>query len=160
MEKIIVEWYSHEKNETGKTEIIAFSLQEAISIVRQTNDFKVICLGAEYKDKEALIRLVNQLNGGKVVSTLEVNVINIVNNYEAIKNQVEKIDRDYKYQLLNSLKILDFKNLDINQQNNLESFVRTFDEDIMVEYLFSIIERFDTEEFLKRFHSTFKKLIK
>ena len=159
MEKIIVEWYCHEKNETGKTEIIAFSLQEAISIVRQTNDFKVICLGAEYKDKEALIRLVNQLNGESVASTLEVNVVNILNNYEAIKNQVEKIDRDYKHQLLNSFKSLDFKNLLNNQLDNLEAFVRTFDEDIMVEYLLSIIERPNTDKFLKRFYSILSKLM-
>lgn len=68
MEKIIVKWYNHSKNKTGETELSAYGLAEAIDIVRRTNDFQVVCLGAEYKDVEALIKSIKEINGEPVTN--------------------------------------------------------------------------------------------
>jgi hypothetical protein len=67
MERIIIEWYRHEDNKTGTTELSAYGLKEAIDIVRRSNDHKVVCLAAVYKDKEAAIRSIQQLNDAKIL---------------------------------------------------------------------------------------------
>ena len=72
MERIIVEWYKHEDNTTGKTEVNAFNIQEAIDIIRQSNDFKVVCLGVEYKNKQSVIDMICKLNGSPNVAEINV----------------------------------------------------------------------------------------
>jgi hypothetical protein len=67
MEQIIVEWYSHETNEIMETEVRCFGLIEAIEIVRSSNNYKVVCLGAKYKDKESLISGIKKINSEKVL---------------------------------------------------------------------------------------------
>jgi len=62
MEKIIVKWYNHSTKKTGKTELTAYGLNEAIEMVRRNNDFQVVCTGAEYKDPEAFIKSIQDLN--------------------------------------------------------------------------------------------------
>lgn len=62
MERIIVKWYKHTTKSTGTSEVDAPSLTAAIEMVRQANDFEVVCLGAEYKDKEAFIKSIQNLN--------------------------------------------------------------------------------------------------
>lgn len=71
MERIIVEWYKHETQTTGTSELSAFGLQEAIDIVRRSNDYKVVCLGAHYKDKQALIKSINDINGETVLHKMQ-----------------------------------------------------------------------------------------
>jgi hypothetical protein len=71
MDKIIVEWYKHENKTIGTTELSAYGLQEAIDIVRRSNDYKVVCLGAQYKDKEVFINSINKLNGEAVLHKMQ-----------------------------------------------------------------------------------------
>lgn len=62
MERIIVKWYKHTTKSIGTSEFDAPSLTDAIDIVRQANDFEVVCLGAEYKYQEAFIKSIQNLN--------------------------------------------------------------------------------------------------
>lgn len=62
MEKIIVEFYSNETGKINKTELSCYGLKEAIEAVRSANEFKVVVISAEYKDKQAFIDGIKKMN--------------------------------------------------------------------------------------------------
>lgn len=62
MEEIVVRYYNHSKDSIVEETTKAYSLKEAIEIMRQKHSFTIMCLGAHYKDEKALINSIKKMN--------------------------------------------------------------------------------------------------
>jgi hypothetical protein len=93
---------------------------------------------------------------------LNVSIMDVLNNYKAVKGDLEKYNRDKKSELLNELKEHEISNMTSKQLDNLEKFLRTVGEDERTAYLLWVLDENDNfssgklRDFIQRFKETFE----
>jgi hypothetical protein len=56
MEEILVKYYDYKTKKCAERIVNAYSLTQALEVVREENDFKTLILSVEYKDSDNLIK--------------------------------------------------------------------------------------------------------
>lgn len=89
---------------------------------------------------------------------INISIKDVINNYNTIKKELEKYNRDKKSELVQSLKDINIEKLNTEQLNNVEKFLKSCDDDEVVGYLLSIfrdddinIEKPNIKNFLIKF---------
>jgi hypothetical protein len=97
---------------------------------------------------------------------LNINIQDVLNNFDKIKNDLKKYNRDKNSELIQSLKEIDLSALDKKQINNVEKFLNGVGDDEKTAYLLYVLdsEADITEpvinDFLLRFKDIFKTIKK
>ncbi len=92
---------------------------------------------------------------------LNININDILNNYDKVKKDLEKYNRDKKSELLQAAKELDLNKLSEDQLKNLTKFLKSCGEDELTGYLVYLLDNnLDvTKDKFKNFMLEFKDLL-
>ena len=71
---------------------------------------------------------------------LNININDVINNYDGIKKDLEKYNRDKNSELIQSLKELDLGKFNEKQLNNITKFLKGVGEDELTSYLLFILD--------------------
>lgn len=101
------------------------------------NDFidDVRELGASYIGDGANSRFIRYLD-----ESLKFGILDLLNRYDEIKDQLKDLTRDKKSELLNSLKQKNIMDLNAKQKENVKRFILTVSEDEAVAYILKILD--------------------
>jgi hypothetical protein len=72
--------------------------------------------------------------------TMQLNIQDVLNNFEKVADRIQKANRDKKSELVGNLREMDVKKLKPNQIENLIKFTHILQEDELVAYLTHIID--------------------
>lgn len=92
---------------------------------------------------------------------LNINIMDILNNYDKVKKDLEKYNRDKKSELIQSLKEMDITKLDEKQLANVTKFLKTVGDDELTSYLLFILDNnIDvSKDKIKKFMLEFKDVL-
>jgi hypothetical protein len=71
---------------------------------------------------------------------LNINIMDVLNRYDEIKNDLKRYNRDKKSELIQTLKEMDLGKLSDKQVQNASKFLKTVDEDELTGYLLYILD--------------------
>ncbi len=71
---------------------------------------------------------------------LNISILDVLNNYNKVKKDLERYNRDKKSELLNSLKEMDLNQLNAKQLDNCVEFLKTVGEDELTGYLLYLVD--------------------
>lgn len=93
---------------------------------------------------------------------LNVSIIDVLNDYDKVKKDLKRYNRDKKSELINELKSYEIKELTKKQLDNLEKFLNTVGDDERTAYLLYILDETDNitdkkvNQFLRKFKGIFE----
>jgi hypothetical protein len=92
---------------------------------------------------------------------VDVNIKDIINNYDNIKDNLVKYNRDKKSELVISLREYDIKEFTDKQTTNVTNFLKTIGDDELTAYILRIIDDVDdiNHPKIKKFLNQFKDLL-
>lgn len=92
---------------------------------------------------------------------LNINIMDVVNNYDKVKKDLERYNRDKKSELIQSLKEMDITKLDEKQLSNVTKFLKSVGDDELTSYLLFILDNnIDvTKDKIKKFMLEFKDVL-
>jgi len=92
---------------------------------------------------------------------LNINIMDVINNYDKVKKDLEKYNRDKKSELIQSLKEMDITKLDEKQLSNVTKFLKSVGDDELTSYLLFILDNnIDvTKDKIKKFMLEFKDVL-
>lgn len=88
---------------------------------------------------------------------MSLSIRDILDNYDGVKENIKKFNRDKKTELMQSLKEIKIKDLTSKQLENVTKFLKTVSPDELAAYLLSVLDNLPektdhiTKEFLKNF---------
>jgi hypothetical protein len=93
---------------------------------------------------------------------LNINIMDVLNRFEQVKEDLNRYNRDKKSELIQSLKELDLNKLSDNQVANAAKFLKTVDEDELTGYLLFILDNnLDiTKPKIKKFMLEFESVLR
>ena len=71
---------------------------------------------------------------------LNINIMDVLNRFDQVKDDLKRYNRDKKSELIQSLKEMDFNKLSDKQVENASKFLKTVDEDELTAYLLFILD--------------------
>lgn len=71
---------------------------------------------------------------------LNININDVINDYDRVKEDLKRYNRDKNSELIQSLKEIDLTNLNEKQLSNLSSFLKTVGEDELTAYLLHLLD--------------------
>jgi hypothetical protein len=92
---------------------------------------------------------------------LNINIMDVIDNYDKVKKDLEKYNRDKKSELIQSLKEMDITTLTEKQLANVTQFLKSVGEDELTSYLLFILDNnIDvTKDKIKKFMLEFKDVL-
>lgn len=93
---------------------------------------------------------------------LNISIQDVLNNYDGIKNDLEKYNRDKNSELIHSLKEIDINSLSENQLMNIVKFLNNVGDDEKTAYLLHILDNIAdvTNPKMKKFLLQFEELLR
>jgi len=89
---------------------------------------------------------------------LRISIMDVLNNYKKVKNDLEQYNRDKKSELIQSLKEMEVTELTDKQMKNCVAFLKTVDDDELTAYLLHLVDtNYEvTSDKLKKFLLNFR----
>lgn len=95
---------------------------------------------------------------------LNVSILDVLNNYDGVKKDLAKYNRDKNSELISELKKFNLEDLSTKQINNVEKFIRTIQADEQTAYLLYVLDESKdvgnpkVKKFLLKFKDTLQKI--